>query len=663
VVPEMNKLFYPKLAATNIKKNYQTYIPYIITGIGTIMMYYILHGLSVNQGLDNLPGSASLKSILKLGTYVIAIFSFIFLFYTNSFLIKRRKKEFGLYNILGMEKKHISKIIMFETLYVGIISIAVGMLGGILLSKLMYLFLLKLLQFKVQMGYEISITTIISTLILFCIIFGFTLLNNIRQIHMAKPVELLKGGQVGEKEPKSKWIITLIGGITLGIGYYLAVTTKTPLAALNVFFIAVILVIIGTYCLFTSGSIMLLKMLRKNKKYYYRSKHFISVSSMIYRMKQNAVGLANICILASAVLVMISTTVSMYFGMEDIIRTRFPRNILITSSVVTEDYRYGVNDATYEVLKEYNVEPEDLLEYRSFETPVIQKGTSLTLDRTNAAEVNADMKMLYFVPLEDYNSIRHSSVSLEDGEALVYSLNGTYKEDVITALGMTFQVKEILTSFTGNEADTRSITDSFYIIVKDMKVIDEIYNSLGDAANNPGRLQYILGFDMSVDNETSMDIYTSLWNAFDMKYDHTVIESSAEAKSSFFAIYGGLFFLGIFLGALFIMATVLIIYYKQISEGYDDKERFEIMQKVGLSHSEIRKSIQSQVLTVFFLPIVTAAVHIVFAFPVITKLLILLNLTNVALFAWCTASTLLVFALFYGIIYAMTAKVYYKIVS
>lgn len=659
----MNKLFYPKLAATNIKKNYQTYIPYIITGIGTIMMYYILHGLSVNQGLDNLPGSASLKSILKLGTYVIAIFSFIFLFYTNSFLIKRRKKEFGLYNILGMEKKHISKIIMFETLYVGIISIAVGMLGGILLSKLMYLFLLKLLQFKVQMGYEISITTIISTLILFCIIFGFTLLNNIRQIHMAKPVELLKGGQVGEKEPKSKWIITLIGGITLGIGYYLAVTTKTPLAALNFFFIAVILVIIGTYCLFTSGSIMLLKMLRKNKKYYYRSKHFISVSSMIYRMKQNAVGLANICILASAVLVMISTTVSMYFGMEDIIRTRFPRNILITSSVVTEDYRYGVNDTTYEVLKEYNVEPEDLLEYRSFETPVIQKGTSLTLDRTNAAEVNADMKMLYFVPLEDYNSIRHSSISLEDGEALVYSLNGTYKEDVITALGMTFQVKEILTSFTGNEADTRSITDSFYIIVKDMKVIDEIYNSLGDATNNPGRLQYILGFDMSVDNETSMDIYTSLWNAFDMKYDHTVIESGAEAKSSFFAIYGGLFFLGIFLGALFIMATVLIIYYKQISEGYDDKERFEIMQKVGLSHSEIRKSIQSQVLTVFFLPIVTAAVHIVFAFPVITKLLILLNLTNVALFAWCTASTLFVFALFYGIIYAMTAKVYYKIVS
>jgi putative ABC transport system permease protein len=228
---------------------------------------------------------------------------------------------------------------------------------------------------------------------------------------------------------------------------------------------------------------------------------------------------------------------------------------------------------------------------------------------------------------------------------------------------MTFQVKEILTSFTGNEADTRSITDSFYIIVKDMEVIDEIYNSLGDATNSPGRLQYILGFDMSVDNETSMDIYTSLWNAFDMIYDHTMIKSGAEAKSSFFAIYGGLFFLGIFLGALFIMATVLIIYYKQISEGYDDKERYGIMQKVGLSHSEIRKSIQSQVLTVFFLPIITAAVHIVFAFPVITKLLILLNLTNVALFAWCTASTLLVFVIFYGIIYAMTAKVYYKIVS
>ncbi|MDF2474487.1 MAG: ABC-type transport system, involved in lipoprotein release, permease component [Anaerocolumna sp.] len=659
----MNKLFYPKLAAMNIKKNYQTYLPYILTGMGTIMMYYILHGLSVNKGLDALPGSGSLKTILELGTYVIAIFSFIFLFYTNSFLIRRRKKEFGLFNILGMEKKHISKIMLFETLYVAGISITAGILGGILLSKLMYLLLLKLLQFKVQMGFEISISTILTTLLLFCIIYGVTLLNNIRQIHMAKPVELLKGGQVGEKEPKSKWIITLLGLISLSIGYYLAVTTKTPLAALNTFFVAVILVIIGTYCLFTSGSIMLLKLLRRNRKYYYRSKHFISVSSMIYRMKQNAVGLANICILATAILVMISTTVSMYFGMEDIIRTRFPRNILITSSVVTEGYRYGVHDATYEVLKEYKVEPENLLEYRCFETAVVQKGTSLSLDRDDAEEVNTNMKMLYFVPLEDYNSIRHSSVSLEDGEALVYSLNGTYKEDTITALGMTFRVKEILTSFTGNEADTRSITDSFYIIVKDMEVIDEIYNSLGDATNSPGRLQYILGFDMSVDNETSMDIYTSLWNAFDMIYDHTMIKSGAEAKSSFFAIYGGLFFLGIFLGALFIMATVLIIYYKQISEGYDDKERYGIMQKVGLSHSEIRKSIQSQVLTVFFLPIITAAVHIVFAFPVITKLLILLNLTNVALFAWCTASTLLVFVIFYGIIYAMTAKVYYKIVS
>ncbi|MDF2612187.1 MAG: hypothetical protein K0R92_3661, partial [Lachnospiraceae bacterium] len=294
----MNKLFYPKLAAMNIKKNYQTYLPYILTGMGTIMMYYILHGLSVNKGLDALPGSGSLKTILELGTFVIAIFSFIFLFYTNSFLIKRRKKEFGLFNILGMEKKHISKIMLFETLYVAGISITAGILGGILLSKLMYLLLIKLLQFKVQMGFEISVSTILTTLLLFCIIYGVTLLNNIRQIHMAKPVELLKGGQVGEKEPKSKWIITLLGLISLSIGYYLAVTTKTPLAALNTFFVAVILVIIGTYCLFTSGSIMLLKLLRKNRKYYYRSKHFISVSSMIYRMKQNAVGLANICILA-----------------------------------------------------------------------------------------------------------------------------------------------------------------------------------------------------------------------------------------------------------------------------------------------------------------------------------------------------------------------------
>ncbi|MFR8546962.1 MAG: ABC transporter permease, partial [[Clostridium] scindens] len=316
----MNSSVYGKLAVTNLKNNRKTYIPYMLTAILTVMMFYIIDALSRNKSV----GDGNLRLCLSWATVVIIVFAVIFLFYTNSFLIKRRKKEIGVYNILGMGKRHIARMLTIETLIIAVISIVVGLVAGIIFSKLMFLALLKVIHYDVNMVFELSVRALLNTLLLFTVIFAMTLIYNLLQIRLSNPVELLRGGSQGEKEPKTKWLLTIFGVVAIGIGYYIAITTESPLTAITLFFLAVICVIIGTYALFTAGSIALLKLLRKNKNYYYKTSHFTSISGMIYRMKQNAVGLANICILSTMVLVMISTTISLYTGMNDVLETRFP---------------------------------------------------------------------------------------------------------------------------------------------------------------------------------------------------------------------------------------------------------------------------------------------------------------------------------------------------
>lgn len=347
----MSKGYYTKLALNNIKKNSKAYIPYILTCIGTIIMFYNMIFLVVVKDMGPISNNGSLRFMLLLGTIITGIFSFIFLSYTNNFLIKQRKKEFGLFNILGMEKRHIAKIMFFETFFIGLISLVAGIVGGILISKLMILLLLKIINFKVVFGFEIPVAAVITTLVLFGVIFFVNLIYNILQVHLSKPIELLKGGNVGDREPKTKWVSTIVGILSLGFGYYLALTAKSPLVALNMFFIAVIFVMIGTHNLFKAGSIALLKSLRKNKNYYYKTNHFISVSGMIYRMKQNAAGLANICILSTAVIITLFTTVSLYVGLEDVLRSRYPRNIVITGSNITEEEAEKIDNIINEQAK------------------------------------------------------------------------------------------------------------------------------------------------------------------------------------------------------------------------------------------------------------------------------------------------------------------------
>lgn len=647
----MSRLFYPRLAAINIKKNSKTYLPFIITCICTISMFYIMHEISINKGLDGASGSDSLKIILRLGTIVIGIFSAIFLFYTNSFLIKRRKKEIGLYNVLGLEKKHIAKVLFFEFIYTSVFSLVAGLVLGIILDKLMFLLLLKLLKFKVAFGFTISVPSIIKTLMLFAAIFFTTLLANLVQIKLLKPVDLLKGGEHGEKEPKTKWIMTIIGVIALGAGYGLALKVKSPLSALTMFFVAVILVMVGTYALFTSGSIVVLKLLRKNKGYYYKTSHFISVSGMMYRMKQNAVGLANICILSTCVLVMISTTVSLYVGMEDVLRTRYPRNILMSATQKNENKEEKLDEVIETAAKNSNIQLQDKVSYWSNTYPTIKEDGKLHI--TSNETLSSDVSVVVLVPISDYNRLQGDNITLDDGEAVIYSKAKDYDKNNFTVDDKSLKIKKVLDKpidALGNGMD--DIINSYVLFVNDL-----------DALGVKGYKEYSIGVDVKGSDEDIKILSNKLNEKFKENNLEVRVDSSAGSKEDFFMLYGGLFFLGIFLGALFLMATVLIIYYKQISEGYDDKERFEIMQKVGMSKKEIKKTISSQVLMVFFLPLITAVVHIAFAFPMITKLLAVLNLKNVPLFMQSTLMTILVFAVIYGIVFSLTARVYYKIVE
>ncbi|WP_426350248.1 ABC transporter permease [Alloiococcus sp. CFN-8] len=664
----MHKIFYPRLAVENIKKNKRTYVPYILTGIGMVMMFYMIAGLSYSRKLASMAGGPQMQQILFLGMIVIGVFSAIFLFYTNSFLMKRRKKELGLYNILGMEKKHIGRIIFYETIIVYGLSVILGLILGAVFSKALELLLFRIVHFQVSYSYEIIPKAIVITAVLFSGIYFLFLLNSLRQIIVSKPIELLKGGQVGEREPKTKWILTLIGFVALAYGYYISITIKEPLQALIMFFVAVILVIIGTYLLFMTGSIVVLKLLRRNKKYYYKTNHFISVSGMLYRMKQNSAGLANICILSTAVLVMISSTISLYIGIEDVMRTRYPRNMVITSNDYSEEYIQGVEKAVNGVLDSFDEEAIDLLNYRSLSFSGIEKEGKIYLDRTALGEgienVTTMIRTIYFIPLEDYNRLMGEDKSLEDGEILIHSNRTEYKEDTLTIEKYgTFKVKEVIKDSLGNGVTAMNMVSSYQVVVKEMEVIEELDSHqkelYGEFSSNPS---YYYGFDLKADSEKQLDIYDAIKEELRFDFADSFVEASAYEKDSFYAVYGGLFFLGIFLGTIFILATVLIIYYKQVTEGYEDKDRFLILQKVGMTNDEVKKTISSQVLTVFFLPLITAGIHMVFAFPVVYKLLNLFNLNNLKLYILCTLVTFLVFSIFYGVVYVLTSRTYYRIV-
>ncbi|RHO86050.1 ABC transporter permease [Ruminococcus sp. AF42-9BH] len=671
----MHKGIFSRLAKQNIRNNKSTYIPYMITCIFCIAMIYMMEFLRDCPTLDQAVRQADeVRMIVFTGEIVVEIFCIIFLIYSNSFLMKRRQKEIGLYNILGLERNHIGIVMFLETIITSIGSLAGGIAAGIIGSKLALLLLLKLLHIPSVLGFYISVKGIFTCLFMFGIVFLMILFLNLAKIHLSRPVELLRGNNTGEKEPAAKWLMALIGFICLGAGYYLAVTTESPIKAITIFLLAVILVMAGTYLLFTAGSIVILKFLRRRKSFYYRTGNFISISGMLYRMKQNAIGLASICILSTGVLLMISMTVSIYFGMNDIMLNRYPYDVDMSVTSISEEECQTAIEAFEKAIADNKVPVEKSVEEIYLDIVCSKNGDQILIKPTNTIRNSDSVLVLSLLDQAEYERLTGISANLNDGEIFAWYPSAVQK-DSVTVDEKEFTVKKWMDKnplTCGEDA----VSDNAVLVVtdEDFKKFDEMRTEMykGVSSAPAGEdLTLHLGLDITGSETEKIEFGTPVMETVkDLKKSGGLSENAwiisgirQQEYESYYADNGSLLFIGIFLGSLFLMGTAMIIYYKQISEGYEDQKRFEIMQKVGLSRREVRSSVRRQILMVFFLPLLMAMLHITMAFPMIRRLLLLFGMTNTKLFIGCTAGTVLIFAVVYGLIYLITARSYYHIVE
>lgn len=659
----MPNFFYSRLAFSGIKKNAKIYIPYLITCSICSMMFYIMLSLGQNQSIKSGFGGTQLSFILYMGSFVIAVFSIIFLFYTYSFLVKRRQQEFGVYHALGMEKRHIAKMLFWETIITFLSSSIIGILSGLLFQRLCEALLAKLLLTKLNYSFFISTECILVTIAFFGCIFLAIFLSTMIGVYRKSSISLIKGSQVGEKEPKANWISAVLGVVMLLGGYAISVFVTDPLMIIALFLLAVLLVVIGTYLLFNAVSIKILRVLKSNKRYYYKKNHFIAVSGMLYRMKQNAVGLANICIFSTMVLVMLSSTVALFSGIEDLTSTRFPKEVEI--SIPMSRAEQGYTNESFadqvrvdkfiasidETLKKHGIKKLNYSQYDSF---------ALGLENGSPSqEATADYYVI--IGKEDFEAFFNIKVDLNDNQAIVHSTVKAFTQEKLDLMDKSFEVlpsPEGLDFFSLSGSNNISISGTTYVITT-KPVMDELFASYTDVSDY-GTIEKTISFDTDKTGDAVIAFSEDLLHQGMVPFH---IGCASIQRDSYYELFGGLFFLGIFLGFLFTVATVLILYYKQLSEGYDDQKRFSIMQKVGLSKAEVKSAIRSQVLTMFFLPLLVAFLHVGFAFPSIALILSAFNMVNITPFIISTLICALIFTVFYIIVFAITTKTYEKIVG
>ena len=674
--------FFPKLAWTGIRNNRKLYIPYLLTCIGMVMMQYIIDYLSCAEVLSGMPGGGTLQAMLYLGVWIIAIFAFFFLNYSNSFLMRRRRKEFGLYNILGMGKKHIALVLIWETLMTAAIALAFGLFGGVALSKAAELIMVNIMGGEISYDLTFSLDSLVNALSVYAVIFGFIMLRALWQLRRTSAIGLLKSENTGEKLPRLYWLWGFLGAIVLGAAYYIAVSIKDPISALAMFFIAVGMVILATYMLFTSGSVLLCRLLQKNKAYYYKANHFVSVSSMTYRMTRTGAGLASICILLTMVLVMLSATSCLYFGVDDALNSRYPRELMMNVYMVKaddadEESLQAVRDYLNEVIARHGIEPENIVDHRLADISGQLFGTELELDPTNM-KVNSpslyeNVRWLSFVPLSDYNRMTGRNCALAPDEILIYPYKSEYTGDTLSIRGtdLNFRIKEHLDSFPAGGSYAVNVVSTIFVVVPDFnETLAPLMEMRTESGGELLEIHWTYGFDTDVDVEKQIALYSDLEEHLPEPEQigmeggaRFIFECREHNRNDFMGTFAGLFALGAILSVVFLFAAVLMIYYKQVTEGYEDQSRFDIMQKVGMTKKDIRKSINSQMLTVFLLPLLTAGVHLIFAFPMIRMLLLAFSMTNTALFARTCLISFAVFGLFYVIVYRITSNAYYSIVS
>ena len=652
--------FYWKLALTNLKNNRRVYLPYLLSSVGIVWMFSAITALSMGIDAGAMYGGSTVSSMMGLGVFVIGLFAVLFLFYTNSFLIKRRKKELGLYNILGMEKRHIARVLFRETLLTAGISLGLGLGLAALFSGGMFWVLGQVLGEDLPIAFGIPAGAALVALGLFGAIFFLTLCYNLLQVRISSPIQLLHGSDAGEREPRAHWLLAVLGAALLGTGYAMAVTVQDPLSALLLFFVAVVLVILGTYLLFITGVTALLKLLKKNKGFYYKTNHFTAVSGMLYRMRQNAAGLASICVLFTALLVTVSTTFSLYTSMDGLIRARYPRNVLVSA--------YGANQEAKDLIRRNAAETAESLGL-ALENVVDREGWNITAARVgnelHTQEVPSDAyAVLDIFTQEEFERFSGQDVDLEENQALLFDPAGTFPGgDTLNIDDKTYEI--VPSDYHMPDASTAAqIYEQYSLVFQNEAVVESLLAPSGyDIAPT-----FSYDFDLAGASAQDIQSFAAALRDKDfsgpgVSYERLMWEDSSSSRQSFLELYGGLFFLGMFLGVLFLLGTALIIYYKQVSEGYEDARRFTIMQQVGMSRREVKRSIHSQILLVFFLPLLTAVLHLGFAFPMLQKILLVMGLSDFWLIFLSTLGCVGVFALCYLAIYALTARTYYRIVE
>ncbi len=667
----MKNSIFPRLAADTIRKNGKLYVPYIISCIGMVMMYFIIHSLSRSPLVIEMPHGDNARMVLSLGKFVVLIFSAIFLLYTNSFLIRRRDKEFGLYNVLGMNKRDIAKVLFFESLYISGISLVAGIGLGTLLTKVFELILLNFTHSEVTFTFTFSTEALLFTVGFFILVFFILFIKSLFKISVSNPLELLKSETAGEKPPKANWVFAVIGLVLLAAAYYLAVSITNPIDALIWFFVAVILVIIATYILFMAGSVALCKLLQKNDKYYYKKNHFISVSSMAYRMKRNGAGLASICVLCTMVLVMLSATVSLYAGSEDIINGRYPRDnmcgILYNDMSSISDDQLDIIRGNYKAeADKVGAKMENVIDYKYASIAgLVEDGKTIFDPDSTMGALNgySNLRTLMFMTADDYNKAMGTNIKVNDGEAMIYTLRCKYEKPDFNMNDVTLKITGKLDEFPAIPDAQVSVTSSICFVINsmdDIKSLDSLVDYNGDKSL---KYQWIYAYDVDLPDEAAYDLVLEQTRHIEIDGGSISCSSKGVERTDYYSTFGGFLFLGGLLSIIFIAAAALIIYYKQISEGYEDQKRFEIMQNVGMTKGEIRKSINSQILTVFFLPILFAGVHLCFSFPFLWKILILFGFSDKLFMILVTIGVFLVFALIYAAIYKITSRIYYNIVT
>lgn len=664
----MGTNFSLKLAWRNIQSNKQIYLPYTLAAIITVAMFQMMSSLMLNPFVQE--RSSMLIQLFGLGTVVVALFTIIFIFYTNSFLMKRRKKELGLYNVLGLEKKHVRRILWIESSMIGAFSIVVGIIVGNLLGQLGFLFLNYLLKLPVSMEYTLSLQSVGITAILFVGIFFLAFIYNATQVTLANPIKLLKGDKEGEKEPKSSPILFLIGLISLGSGYFISLRIEDPISALIQFFLAVLLVIVGTYFLFTAGSIIILKMLKRNRAFYYQPGPFISVSGMLYRMKQHAAGLANITILSTMVIIAVSTTMTLFVGTEETLENRFPEENNITvrtnydmnGEILAEELEQLFDHITT-ITHEEDLEIKTSTAFKYMDLYGYFEDNSFKMREMSTG--GSMPQMIVLLPLEDYNNTTGLSETLEEDEIFVRAVGIDLDSDVFELGGRSFETKELEELPFYLDANV-NLVDTLIVVVPNAEVVDEIAEFY-----NPNEDEYTTNWMANIFWSTNAPEDESLSYAQTMNDkigDHGLelgafYDSRDANREEWLSMNGGFLFLGLFLGGLFTIGAALITYFKQVSEGYDDRERIQIMQKVGLDKETTRKATRSQIVWMFTMPILVASLHTAFAFPILQKMLILFGITSKMLLLSVTVGVVVGFALIYWIIYRITSIVYLNIVE